>query len=92
MSSSALYPVLHGLLKSLQCVDNDLPAIQQCKTTVAEEIKQRWKLDSLTSINKGRILKNAPLISCIVDPRFKECKFLGANKQFEVKTALTTLV
>ncbi|XP_065891555.1 zinc finger BED domain-containing protein 4-like [Dysidea avara] len=92
VSSSALYPVLHGLLKSLQCVDNDLPAIQQCKTTVAEEIKQRWKLDSLTSIDKGRILKNAPLISCIVDPRFKECTFLGANKQFEVKTALTTLV
>ena len=32
------------------------------------------------------------MISCIVDPRFKECKFLGANKEFEVKAALTTLV
>ena len=92
VSSSALYPVLHGLLKSLQCSDDDLPAIQRCKTTVAQEIKRRWKLDSLASINAGSIVKIAPLISCIVDLRFKECKFLGANKEFEVKTALTTLV
>ena len=32
------------------------------------------------------------MISCIVDPRFKECKFLGANKEFEVQAAITTLV
>ena len=39
VSSSALYTVLHGLLKALQCCDDDLPAIQRCKTTVAQEIK-----------------------------------------------------
>ena len=77
--------MLYGLLKSLQSSENDLPAIQRCKTTVAEEIKRRWKLDSLTSIDADNILKIAPLIACILDPRFKECKFLGTGKQFEVK-------
>ena len=58
-------------------------------STVAEEIKRRWKLDSLTSIDAVNILKIAPLIACILDTRFKECKFLGTGEQFKVKAALT---
>lgn len=92
VSVSSLYPVLYGLLKSLQCDDDDVPAIRACKTTIADEIKRRWKLGSLTSIDAGSIVKTAPLISCIVDPRFKECKFLGVNEQEEIKIALTNLV
>ena len=49
VSISALYPVFHGLLKSLQCSDDDLPSIQACKTTTDQEIKRRWKLGSLTT-------------------------------------------
>ena len=74
--------VLYGLLKSLQCNDDDLPCIQTCKTTIDHEIKQRWKLESLTSI---AAFKDAPLMACIVDPRFKECKFLGPEKHIQVK-------
>ena len=33
ISVLALYPFLHGLLKSLQCNGDDLPAIRTCKTT-----------------------------------------------------------
>ena len=89
---SALYPVLHGLLKSLRCNDDDLPTIRTCKATIEHEIKQKWKLESLTSIAIGDIYKAAPLIACIVDPRFKECKFLGPEKHIQVKGALTGLV
>ena len=32
------------------------------------------------------------LMACIVDPRFKECKFLGPKKHTQVKGALTGLV
>ena len=39
VSVSALYPVLHGLLKSLQYSDDDLPSIKACKTTIEQEIK-----------------------------------------------------
>ena len=31
-------------------------------------------------------------MACIVDPRFKECKFLGPEKHIQVKGALTGLV
>ena len=31
-------------------------------------------------------------MACIVDPRFKECKFLGSEKHIQVKGALTGLV
>ena len=31
-------------------------------------------------------------MACIVDPRFKECKFLGPKKHIQVKGALTGLV
>ena len=92
ISVSALHPVLHGLLKSLWCNDEDLPAIRTCKTTIEREIKQRWKLQSLTCITTGDIYKVAPLIACIVDPRFKECKFLGPESHVQVKAALTGLV
>jgi len=84
--------VLIGLLKSLQYDDDDVPANQACKITIADEIKRRWKLGSLTSIDAGSTVKTAPLIYCIVDPRFKECKFLGVNEQEEIKIALTDLV
>ena len=94
VSVSALYPVLHGLLKSLQCSDDDLPSIRDCKKTIRHEIivKRRWKLGSLTSIATGDIFKDAPLMACIIDPRFKECKFLGPEKHIQVKGALTGLV
>ena len=88
----ALYPVLHGLLKSLWCNDDDLLAIRTCKTTIEHEVKRRWKLQSLISIAAGDIYKAAPLLACIVDPRFKECKFLGPEKHIQVKGALTGLV
>ena len=39
VSISALYSVLHGLLKSLQCNDDDLPCIRACKATIDREIK-----------------------------------------------------
>ena len=31
-------------------------------------------------------------MACIIDPRFKECKFLGPEKHIQVKGALTGLV
>ena len=43
------------------------------------------------SVSKVEILKTRPLIACIIDPCFKQCKFLGVDKQIEVKAVLTML-
>ena len=48
-------------------------------------------MHSLTTIDCGDILKELPLIACIVDPR-KRCKFLAVEKHVEIKAALTGLV
>ena len=49
-------------------------------------------MQSLTTIGCGDIFKELPLIACSVDPRFKRCKFLTAEKHIEIKAALTGLV
>ena len=49
-------------------------------------------MQSLTTISCGDIFKEIPLIACIVNPRFKRCKFLAAEKHVEIKAALTGLV
>lgn len=49
-------------------------------------------MQSLTTIGCGDIFKKLSLIACIVDPRFKRCKFLAAEKHVEIKAALTGLV
>ena len=91
VSVSALYPVLHGLLQSLEPSDDDLSSISTCKTTISSEIRRRH-LQSLTTIGYGDNFKELPLIACIVDSRFKWCKFLAAEKHVEIKAALTGLV
>jgi len=48
---------------------------------ISTEINRRRNLESLSStIGIIKILKTAPLVACIVDPRFKQCKYLGVEK------------
>ena len=77
-SVSALYPVLHGLLRSLNLLMMTyLPSVHV--RSLSSEIR-RWNLQSLTTIGSGDIFKEVSLIACVVDPRFKRCKFLAAEK------------
>ena len=59
-------------------------------STIDHEIKRRWKLESLILLQL-EFFKDAPLMACIVDPRFK-VKFLGLEKHIQVKGPLTGLV
>jgi len=91
VSTSALYPILYGLIQKLIASEDDLPCIKECKITISTEIKRRRNLESLSDVSIVKILKTAPLVACIIDPRFKQCKFLGVEKQIEVKAALSKL-
>ena len=90
VSISALIPVLSGLLRSLETNDNDLPAIRGCKVEISTQIQRRWNLP--ISIECSDIPKHVPLMASLLDPRFKQCKFLCAQKQLELKVVLTDLV
>ena len=74
VSTSALYPILYGLIRKLIASEDDLPCIKQCKMTISTEIKRRWNLESLSDVSILKILKTAPLVACIIDPCFKQCK------------------
>ena len=86
-------PVLFGLLRSLQPSESDLPAIHQCKVEISDQIQKRWNLPDLTKSTHptGSTPKNVniPLISSFVDHCLKQCKFLGIQKQLELKVQLT---
>ena len=56
---------------------------------IISQLFRHAKQQSLTSIVAGDVYKAAPLIACIVDPRFKECKFFGPENCIQVKAALT---
>ena len=53
VSTSALYPVLYGLLPKLNQSEDNVPCI---KTKISTEITIRWSLQSLSTIGIGNIL------------------------------------
>ena len=83
VSVLALLPVLFGLVKSLQPVETDLPSICQVKPEISNEIERKWQLQRLTASSKNVLLN-----STLLDPRFKQCKFLSTSKQLELKVIL----
>ena len=87
ISVSALLPVLFGLVKSLETSEDESSNIRQIKAAISNEIEQRWHLQSLTTQSS-----NVILISTLLDPRFKQCKFLCTQKQLELKVTLAALL
>ena len=87
ISVSALLPVLFGLVKSLETSEDESSNIRQIKAAISNEIEQRWHLQSLTTQSS-----NVILISTLLDPQFKQCKFLCTQKQLELKVTLAALL
>lgn len=75
ISTSQIYPIVCGLLeKSLNSSDTDNSVVRQVKSTLADEIKQRFKP---TDDNIGN---QTPIVASILDPRYKRLTFLDKNQ------------
>ena len=59
----------------------DGPTIAHFKETVANEMKRRWKLDSLDTTS-------CMVLSAVMDPRFRPIKFLSDDELEDVKVDL----
>ena len=81
VSASCILPVLTGLVQSLTTSEDHHSVIRQFKSTVVCEIERRW---SLKLLDPSSLL----VISCALDPRFKQLKFLNSNERELVKEAL----
>ena len=77
-SLSCVLPVLHGLMEKLSSSSDDLTEVRQFKQNVKAEITRRWSFDSLDG-------DNILVLGCILDPRFKQVKFLSDDGKESVK-------
>ena len=66
---SCVLPVMHSVMTSMGCEEDDSPSIVAFKTAVVDSIMKRWSLDGMEP--------NSPLVlAAALDPRFKSLKFL----------------
>ena len=77
-SMSCVLPVLHGLMEKLSSSSDDLTEVRQFKQKVKAEITRRWSFDSLDG-------DNILVLGCILDPCFKQVKFLSDDGKESVK-------
>ena len=79
VSSSLVYPIIHGLIKChLKPDTNDLPAIKRFKETVISQVKERFAFDP----------ENIAILSAAVDPRYHGLEFLRSEQHEEVTRVL----
>ena len=79
VSSSLIYPVIHGLINChLKADTTDLPTIQKFKGTVTSQLVDRFAFDP----------ENVAILASAVDPRYKDLDFLKDEYREEVQKVL----
>lgn len=81
VSISSVLPILYGIIDNLCITDEDSSIVKAFKETVVDSIKRRWSLDDISPILG---------LSTVLDPRFKQLKFLTTAQKSDVMYALQT--
>ena len=87
ISACAMLPVIHGIINIMQPEDNDSTAIRNFKHVVTRELKKRWNLDEIDPSEPS-----VPFLATLLDPRFKDTKFLNRSQKPLLETSLIYLV
>ena len=87
VSVSAVLPVIHGIVNVMQPEDNDSTAIRNFKHVVTRELKKWWNLDEIDPSEPS-----VPLLATLLNPRFKDTKFLNCSQKSLLETSLIYLV
>ena len=75
-SYSIIYPVINGLLtKHLVVEESDVPAIKNFKRNVSNQLKERFKPNSLDTA------KSLPVLCAAIDPRLSKLTFLSEKQR-----------
>lgn len=83
-----IYPIILNLVNGvLKVEESDVTATCNFKNTVLKQLKSRFKLDT-----EDELAGSVPIIACILDPRFKDLRFLPKNTRAEVKSHLIQLL
>ena len=87
VSISSLLPVVHGMIKNLQPKESDSVAIKDFKKLVLQQIRKRWNIDGVDPTNPS-----ASLLATVLDPRFKNVKFLSRAQHSQLEESLAQLI
>ena len=80
-SLSAILPILFSIIKHLEIKESDSAVIKRFKICVECQIRTRWGLDEINA-------SDINVLASTLDPRYKNLKFLDAEKISEIKTEL----
>lgn len=84
---SFIYPVILNMVNTtLRLEAADVTAVRAFKDTVRQQLKTRFKLDS------DDLTKSIPVVACMLDPRFKNLKFIPDNEREAAYSHLDTLL
>lgn len=81
VSLSCVLPVLHGLQDGLKEKKNDHAVVAKFKEAVKKQIQTGWALHHLDETS-------SLVLASVVDPRFKQLKFLSESDASAVKETL----
>ena len=86
VSISTVFPIVQGIVKSMELTEEDSPSVCQFKKTVCQGIKSRWNLDGINLENP-----RSDLIAVCLDPRFRLTKFLDPHKRLDIQSSIVSL-
>ena len=87
VSVSTTLPVVHGIIKNMLPDSSDLTPVQDFKNTVIRELTQRWHLNEIDPSDPS-----VPLVATLLDPRFKDTKFLNCSQKSLLETSVIYLI
>ncbi|XP_071489461.1 E3 SUMO-protein ligase ZBED1-like [Diadema antillarum] len=84
-SVSCLLPVVHSMLQHCEGREDDGSVVSEFLSVIAKEVREKWDLNAIMP-------SSVTMLSALLDPRFKQLKFIADEDKLDVIDALKQLV
>lgn len=84
-SVACLLPVVHSMLQHCEGREDDNTIISEFLGLIAKEVRDKWDLNAIMP-------SSVTMLSALLDPRFKQLKFIADDDKLDVIDALKQLV
>ena len=84
-SVACLLPVVHSILQHCEGREDDGSPISEFLAVIAKEVREKWDLNAIMP-------SSVTMLSALLDPRFKQLKFIADEDKLDVIEALKNLV
>ncbi|XP_054752503.2 E3 SUMO-protein ligase ZBED1-like isoform X1 [Lytechinus pictus] len=84
-SVACVLPVVHSMLQHCEGREDDGSMLSEFLTVIAKEVREKWDLNAIMP-------SSVTMLSALLDPRFKQLKFIADDDKLDVIDALKQLV